>query len=111
MRDRVQMRVSTGKDPSTGERITLVDSVPIQMPGNARSERAALKEAEKLRTVRLLAQCGEADSSGTLDRVSRVPCYARIRRPAALEAEGRVVTFWRSVSCTRCTRRSPTSQR
>ncbi|MGE3796010.1 MAG: tyrosine-type recombinase/integrase [Dehalococcoidia bacterium] len=54
MRDRVQVRVSAGDDPSTGERIILVDSVPIEKPGNERSERAALKEAEKLRT-KLLA--------------------------------------------------------
>jgi hypothetical protein len=49
-----QVRVSTGEDPSTGEQIILVDSVPIEKPGNERSERAALKEAEKLRT-KLLA--------------------------------------------------------
>ncbi|MGI9000292.1 MAG: hypothetical protein ACR2GH_01350 [Pseudonocardia sp.] len=54
MRDRVQVRVSAGEDPSTGERIILVDSVMIETPGNARSERAAMKEAEKLRT-KLLA--------------------------------------------------------
>src|SRR5690242_13587521 len=54
MRDRVQVRVSAGQDPSTGERIILVDSVPIENPGNERSERVALREAEKLRT-RLLA--------------------------------------------------------
>lgn len=54
MRDRVQVRVSAGQDPSTGERIILVDSVPIEKPGNERSERVALREAEKLRT-RLLA--------------------------------------------------------
>ncbi len=46
--------MSAGEDPSTGERIILVDSVPIEIPGNARSERAAMKEAEKLRT-KLLA--------------------------------------------------------
>lgn len=46
--------MSAGEDPSTGERIILVDSVMIETPGNARSERAALKEAEKLRT-KLLA--------------------------------------------------------
>ena len=50
MRDRVQVRVSAGEDPSTGERIILVDSVPIEKPGNERSERVALREAEKLRT-------------------------------------------------------------
>jgi hypothetical protein len=41
MRNRVQVRVSAGEDPATGERIILVDSVPIEMPGDARSERAA----------------------------------------------------------------------
>ena len=55
---RFQVRVSAGKDPSTGERIVLVDSVLIEKSGNERSERAAMREAEKLRT-RLLA---EADS-------------------------------------------------
>ncbi|MGH4007005.1 MAG: hypothetical protein ACRDTH_02335 [Pseudonocardiaceae bacterium] len=50
--------MSAGKDPSTGERIVLVDSVPIEKPGNERSERVAMREDEKLRT-RLLA---EADS-------------------------------------------------
>ena len=43
--------------PSTGERIILTDSVPIEMPGNTRSERAARKEAEKVRT-KLLANAG-----------------------------------------------------
>ncbi|MQA13465.1 MAG: tyrosine-type recombinase/integrase [Pseudonocardiaceae bacterium] len=57
-RGRFQVRVSAGKDPSTGERIVLVDSVPIEKPGNERSERAAMKEAEKLRTLML----AEADS-------------------------------------------------
>jgi len=55
MRDRVQVRVSAGEDPSTGERIILVDSVMIEVPGNPRSERVALKEAEKLRTKLLAA--------------------------------------------------------
>ena len=57
-RDALQVRVSAGKDPVTGDRIVLTDSVVIERPGNERSERAAWKEAEKLRT-RLLA---EADS-------------------------------------------------
>ncbi|WP_433505207.1 hypothetical protein ACQP04_00980 [Pseudonocardia halophobica] len=39
MRDRFQVRVSAGEDPSTGERIILTDSMPIELPGNARSER------------------------------------------------------------------------
>jgi integrase len=54
----LQVRVSAGKDPSTGERIVLVESVAIEKPGNERSERAAMNEAERTRT-RLLA---EADS-------------------------------------------------
>jgi len=58
MRDRFQVRVSAGEDPSTGERIILTDSVPIEQPGNTRSERAAQKEAEKLRT-RLLADADD----------------------------------------------------
>jgi integrase len=58
MRGRLQVRVSAGEDPATGERITLVESVAIENPGNERSERAAMREAEKLRT-KLLA---EADS-------------------------------------------------
>ena len=58
MRDRVQVRVSAGEDPSTGERIILTDSVPIEIPGNARAEREALKAAEKLRT-RMLADADE----------------------------------------------------
>lgn len=58
MRDRVQVRVSAGEDASTGERIILTDSVPIEIPGNARAEREALKAAEKLRT-RMLADVDE----------------------------------------------------
>jgi integrase len=45
--------VSAGEDPSTGERIVLVESVEIQGQGE-RAERAAYREAEKLRT-KLLA--------------------------------------------------------
>jgi integrase len=54
----LQVRVSAGKDPSTGDRIVLVESVVIDKPGNERAERVAMREAEKIRT-RLLA---EADS-------------------------------------------------
>ncbi|MFC3483579.1 tyrosine-type recombinase/integrase [Amycolatopsis roodepoortensis] len=46
-RDAFQVRVSAGKDPVTGERIVLTESVSIEKPGNERSERTALKEAEK----------------------------------------------------------------
>jgi integrase len=52
-----EVRVSAGTDPSTGERIVLVESVPIEGQGD-RAERAAYREAEKRRT-QLLA---EADS-------------------------------------------------
>ncbi|MGH3697385.1 MAG: hypothetical protein ACRDRX_25945 [Pseudonocardiaceae bacterium] len=54
----LQVRVSAGADPSTAERIVLVEGVPIEKPGNERSERAAMREAEKVRT-RLLS---DADS-------------------------------------------------
>jgi hypothetical protein len=40
----LQVRVSAGKDPATGERLVLVDSVTIEKPGSERSERAAQKE-------------------------------------------------------------------
>jgi hypothetical protein len=42
-------------DPSTGERIVLVEVVPIERLGNARSERAAMNQAEKVR-IWLLAE-------------------------------------------------------
>lgn len=53
-----EVRVSAGEDPTTGERIILTDSVPIEILGNDRSEREALKAAEKLRT-RMLADADE----------------------------------------------------
>ncbi len=49
------MRASAGEDPATGERIILVDSVVMEKPGNERSERAARRETETLRTT-LLAE-------------------------------------------------------
>jgi integrase len=52
-----EVRVSAGQDPSTGERIILVDSVPIEGPGE-KAERAAYREAEKIRT-RLLTDADE----------------------------------------------------
>ncbi|HEY4007968.1 MAG TPA: site-specific integrase, partial [Pseudonocardia sp.] len=52
-----EVRVSAGNDPSTGERISLVESVPVEGSGE-RAERAAYTKAEKLRT-KLLA---DADS-------------------------------------------------
>ena len=48
-----EVRVSAGEDPSTDERIVLVDSVEIEGQGD-RAERFAYREAEKLRT-KLLA--------------------------------------------------------
>jgi integrase len=48
-----EVRVSAGEDPSTRERIVLVDSVEIEGQGE-RAERAAYREAEKFRT-KLLA--------------------------------------------------------
>jgi integrase len=52
-----EVRVSAGQDPSTGERIVLVDSVPIEGQGE-KAERAAYREAEKIRT-KLLADADE----------------------------------------------------
>jgi len=52
-----EIRVSAGEDPSTGERIVLVDSVQIEGDGE-RAERTAYKQAEKVRT-RLLADADE----------------------------------------------------
>jgi len=48
-----EVRVSAGEDPSTDERIVLVDSVEIEGRGD-RAERFAYREAENLRT-KLLA--------------------------------------------------------
>jgi integrase len=52
-----EVRVSAGEDPSTGDRIVLVDSVEIEGQGD-RADRAAYREAEKLRTKLL----GDADA-------------------------------------------------
>lgn len=52
-----EVRVSAGEDPSTGERIVLVDSVPIEGQGE-KAERAAYREAEKIRT-KLLTDADE----------------------------------------------------
>jgi hypothetical protein len=52
-----EVRVSAGEDPSTGERIVLVDSVTIEGHGE-RVDRAAYREAEKLRT-KLLSDADE----------------------------------------------------
>src|SRR5689334_8941698 len=49
-----EVRLSAGDDPSTGERIVLVESVDIKGQGE-RAERVAYREAEKVRT-RLLAE-------------------------------------------------------
>jgi hypothetical protein len=84
MRGRVQVRVSAGEDPSTGERITLVDSVMMEMPGNARSERAALKEAEKLRT-KLLADADARHPQGMdgMWTLGVLPAGAKNMQPVA----------------------------
>jgi hypothetical protein len=57
VRDRIQIRVSAGTDPSTGERIVLVDSVPIEAPGKARSENAGLIGAVPLRPAERSGAC------------------------------------------------------
>jgi integrase len=49
--------VSAGEDPSTGERIVLVDSVEIEGQGE-RADRVAYRVAEKLRT-KLLSDADE----------------------------------------------------
>jgi hypothetical protein len=77
MRDRVQVRVSAGEDPSIGERIILVDTVMIETPGNARSERAALKEAEKLRT-KLPAAVGRRPLAG--NAIGTIPADPSVGR-------------------------------
>ena len=53
-----RVRVSAGKDPATGERLMLKESVPIAPPGDRKAEQAAYREAQKALT-RLQA---EADS-------------------------------------------------
>lgn len=67
-----EVRVSAGEDPSTGERIVLVYSVEIEGQG----ERAAYREAEKLRT-KLLA---EADGL----KVARTKATDHCRRPVRI---------------------------
>lgn len=53
-----RVRVSAGKDPATGERLMLTETVPIPPPGDRKAEQAAVREAQKVLT-RLQ---GEADS-------------------------------------------------
>lgn len=53
-----RVRVSAGKDPATGERLTLKETVPVEPPGDRKTEQAAYKKAQKVLT-RLQ---GEADS-------------------------------------------------
>lgn len=60
----LQVRISAGKDPATGERIVLSETVPVDKPGNERSERAARKEAEKLLT-RMQARADELKTAST----------------------------------------------
>ncbi len=82
----LQVRASVGVDPSTGERIVLVESVAIDKLGSVRSERTALKEAEKVRT-RLLAEADSLKVARTkstlgalLDRwLPQHEVYARLR--------------------------------
>lgn len=53
-----RVRVSAGKDPATGERLTLKENVPIEPPGDRKAEQAAYKKAQKV----LTKLQGEADS-------------------------------------------------
>jgi hypothetical protein len=64
-----EVRVSAGDDPSTGERIVLVESVDIEGQ-DERAERAAYREAEKVRT-RLLA---DADALKVARTKATVAC-------------------------------------
>jgi len=65
-----EVRVSAGDDPSTGERIVLVESVDIEGYGE-RAERAAYREAEKVRT-RLLNQVDEKRNPRTRATVNQL---------------------------------------
>ncbi|MPY81001.1 MAG: hypothetical protein GEV04_21705 [Actinophytocola sp.] len=60
----LQVRVTAGNEPATGERIVLSDVVRIDKPGNERSERAARVEAEKLLT-RMQARADELKAAST----------------------------------------------
>jgi len=60
----LRVRVSAGKDPTTGERVVLSEVVPIAKPGHEASERAAAKEAEKTLT-RLQAQADSLKVAST----------------------------------------------
>jgi hypothetical protein len=66
MRDRVQVRVSAGEDPSTGERIILTDGVPIEIPGNERAELRTrmLADADEVKVARTRASAGVAAPGG-----------------------------------------------
>lgn len=79
LRDRWQMRVSAGVDPVSGERIILTESVVIERPGNSRSERAALKEAEKRRTK---VARGRRRATGRADADDRRSSRRAVDEPA-----------------------------
>lgn len=99
MRDRVQVRVSAGEDPSTGERIILTDSVPIEIPGNARAEREALKATAKLRT-RMLADADEQRVARTRATVGAL--LERWTAQHEIDATARMT--YESAGCTSCRR-------
>jgi integrase len=42
-----RVRVSAGKDPVTGERLTLKETVPIPPRGERKAEQAAYREAQR----------------------------------------------------------------
>lgn len=60
----LRVRVSAGKDPTTGERVVLSEVVLIAKPGHEASERAAAKKAEKVLT-RLQAQADSLKVAST----------------------------------------------
>jgi hypothetical protein len=62
--------MSAGTNPLSGERTVLIDSVPIEVPGNERSERAALKEAER-RRIKMLADADELKVAHTIRPTGR----------------------------------------
>lgn len=61
-RKRGSVRVSAGKDPHTGERIVLSETIRIEKPGNEKSEREAAKEAEA-KLTRLLVDADEVKAA------------------------------------------------
>lgn len=63
----LQVRVTAGKDPVTGDRIVLAETIRVGKPGNERSERAAAAEAEWARS-RLLAEADDLKAAPRRDR-------------------------------------------